>query len=341
MPRAQGHTIHFGEHEGKPLILWAPGQGGQHALCQSLKDGAKDEEDDEYRRLLYVALTRAEDELYIGGYTQGDAPDKSWYGLVQAGLKPVAQTVDMMLPGMGAPQEGLRLEYPSKIIVQEAVSLLSASDAISAPPAFLTQPPPQEPEKPLPLTPSRPPEIAAEESSILQSGAARERGIIIHRLLQYLPEVPPDARERAAVAYLRKHYSHMPQEQQSNLCREILAVTENPHYAAIFSPDSLAEVPISGILEQPDGTLNILSAQVDRVAVTADTVWVVDYKTRLSIPENAACIPPAYLQQMRAYAHAVSHIYPGKTVRAALLWTAGPVFMPIPAEMLEPAFGPA
>ncbi|MFX8180227.1 hypothetical protein ABTK97_20110, partial [Acinetobacter baumannii] len=44
-----------------------------------------------------------------------------------------------------------------------------------------------------------------------------------------------------------------------------------------------------------------------------------------------------YVAQLAAYRLALAAIYPGKTVRAALLWTEGPLLMEIPASALDDA----
>ena len=51
-----------------------------NSLCKKLRTAKKQEEYNEYLRLLYVAMTRAEDELYIAG--AGTANSKSWYKII-------------------------------------------------------------------------------------------------------------------------------------------------------------------------------------------------------------------------------------------------------------------
>src|SRR5690606_30462942 len=48
--------------------LWPPGRPNEDALCRGLREAAKARDEEEHRRLLYVAMTRAEDRLYVCGW---------------------------------------------------------------------------------------------------------------------------------------------------------------------------------------------------------------------------------------------------------------------------------
>jgi ATP-dependent helicase/nuclease subunit A len=78
-----------------------------------------------------------------------------------------------------------------------------------------------------------------------------------------------------------------------------------------------------------------LTGQIDRLVVTEDAVLIVDYKTLRPPPRDEAETPGAYLDQLAAYRAAIAEIYPGRTVRCALLWTEGPRLMPISAARLD------
>ncbi|MGH6981539.1 MAG: 3'-5' exonuclease, partial [Stellaceae bacterium] len=68
------------------LPLWTGRDGGATAHDLAKAEAAR-RRDEEYRRLLYVALTRAEDRLYVCGWeTKRAAPAGNWHELVAAGL---------------------------------------------------------------------------------------------------------------------------------------------------------------------------------------------------------------------------------------------------------------
>jgi ATP-dependent helicase/nuclease subunit A len=201
-----------------------------------------------------------------------------------------------------------------------------------------------EPEPAKPLAPSRPSEDEPPVMSPLgtdegtdegqDDGERFKRGNIIHRLLQSLPDLPPEEREAAARAFLGRPTLSLGTEEQNDLKDEALRVLAHPDLAALFGPGSLAEVPVTGAVEGKDG-VHMLSGQVDRLLVTEDTVTVIDYKTNRPPPETEKDVPPLYLRQMAAYREVLRAIYPGRAVRSVLLWTVGPRLMMLSDGILD------
>jgi ATP-dependent helicase/nuclease subunit A len=111
---------------------------------------------------------------------------------------------------------------------------------------------------------------------------------------------------------------------------EVLAVLDDAAHAALFGPGSLAEVPLSAVV---DGA--VIAGIVDRLLVTADAVTVIDYKTGRHVPARASDVQPAYLRQMAAYRDALTVIFPGRRVAAALLYTAGPRLIVLDDALLD------
>jgi ATP-dependent helicase/nuclease subunit A len=73
--------------EGDAGPLWSPSAEYRDELVTSLRAGVANAETEEYRRLLYVALTRAEDRLYITGWKGARTePADCWYRLVEQGM---------------------------------------------------------------------------------------------------------------------------------------------------------------------------------------------------------------------------------------------------------------
>ncbi|HKT19134.1 MAG TPA: PD-(D/E)XK nuclease family protein, partial [Stellaceae bacterium] len=189
-----------------------------------------------------------------------------------------------------------------------------------------------EPAPPRPLAPSR----AGGEEPATRSplgedrGAAFLRGRLVHRLLQSLPTVAPERRAAIARRFLARPIHGLDAAAQEAMLRETLSVMEHPDFAPLFAPGSAAEVPVVGLVGG-----RALAGQIDRLVVTPDAVLIVDYKTLRPVPHSVGEVPPAYLDQLAAYRAAVAAVYPGKTVRCALLWTDEPALMPVPAEALQ------
>jgi ATP-dependent helicase/nuclease subunit A len=170
-----------------------------------------------------------------------------------------------------------------------------------------------------------------------EAGAAAERGRLIHRLLQSLPDMPPDERAEACRRFLARPALALAPDAREEIAGAALAVMANADFAPVFAPGSRAEVPIAGALPETDA---ILSGQIDRLAVTADSVLAVDYKTGHGVPTRPESVPVPYLRQMAAYRAGLRLIYPDHAIRCALLWTERPTLMALPDALLD-AHAPA
>jgi len=303
------------------LPLW-PCKGGIGTAALAAQ-GAQDEaRDAEYRRLLYVAMTRAEDRLYVCGWAgRQKTPDDSWYALIDKSLTDIPEVED---PLVGKVR---RLVTPQISKLAPAEEETPAAQAAPLP-AWAMLPAPEEPVPPRPLAPSRPemePAPAGGPAGRAET-PARRRGMLIHRLLQYLPDLPEEGRAKAAARYLGRPAWDLSFAQQAEIATEAAAVMQDPRFARIFSAGSRAEVPLIGQLGG-----RVISGRVDRLWVGPDQVLVVDYKTDRRPPDQP---PAAYLRQMAAYRGVLACLYPGRAVRCALLWTDGPVWMALdPAAM--------
>ncbi len=282
----------------------------------------------EYRRLFYVAMTRAEDRLYLCGHFAGRTlPEASWYALAARALADLdagqAQALNEVLVPIERPQTA-EPEAPRQ-------------PALPVPPAptlddVLTRPPPAEPDPPRPLAPSRPTQEDPPSLSPLAGDQGRwQRGRLLHRLLQTLPDLPPDRRAAAARRFLAQPAHGLDEATVAAWTAEILAVLALPAAAALFGPRSRAEVPVAGLV----GNTRI-SGRLDRIAVTDDAVWLCDYKTNRPPPAAEDAVPEQYLRQLASYGALLAEIYKGKEINSFLLWTDGPRLMQISAERLAP-----
>ena len=103
-------------------------------------------------------------------------------------------------------------------------------------------------------------------------------------------------------------------------------------------PDiSRAEVAIAAEVPRPDGKGPALrlTGKIDRLAEDGDSVLIVDYKTNRPPPDAPDRVADAYLLQLAAYRLCIGRIFPGRPVRAAILWTDGPRIMEIPQAALD------
>jgi len=160
--------------------------------------------------------------------------------------------------------------------------------------------------------------------------AAAERGRLIHALFERLPAVAPADRAGAAERWLAGPGAVADAAQRREIAATVLAVLDDPRFAALFGPDSLAEAPIAAVVA--DGL--VVSGTIDRLLVTDQAVRLIDFKTGRRAPASLAEAPIYHLRQMAAYAAALAVIFPGRRIEAALLYTATAALFELPAALL-------
>jgi ATP-dependent helicase/nuclease subunit A len=320
------------------LPLWCANKRWNPPAVTYARAAARDRRDAEYRRLLYVALTRAEDRLYICGWRdRRRMPDGCWYqlierGLASAGATPIEVDLANVAGSDGWRGTGRRLEAAQRAEPNRSDIVISPVDRREALPRWALDPPAPEPTPPRPLVPSRPrrSDPAARSPLAAEEGAGLLRGRLVHRLLQSLPEIAPSRRRAAAQRFLMLPVHGLAEATRAALLEETLAVIDHPDFAPLFAPGSQAEVPVVALLGG-----RALAGQIDRLVVTEGSVLIVDYKTLRPPPADEADVPVAYLDQLAAYRTAVAALYPGRVARCALIWTAIPCLMPISNALLD------
>jgi len=316
---------------GAPALLWSPFADQR---CQAFRDWAERERTErarEYRRLLYVAMTRAADRLYVTGFEDSTGrADGCWYDLVQPVVADLGRAVET-----ADGETGWR--YETK---QEAAPGTRKADgpapAAAAPPPWLHEPATLEPRPGNPLQPSRPtPEEPPAQGPFDGEDTARfQRGLLVHKLLETLPALPQARRADAARRWLAQPAHGLGADAQEAILGETLAVLDHPGCAELFAPEGLAEVALSGVVGG-----QVVSARLDRLAVTGGRVTVIDYKTNRPAPQDAENVPERYLRQMALYRALLARIYPEREIRCLLLWTDGPRVMALEDDILR-AYAP-
>lgn len=321
-----------GEEGRPPMPLWAPNVGDYAEPHLERHHAIKVAEAEEMNRLLYVAMTRAEDMLVVCGAQGGKTvSEASWYGKIRQGLQGLAEVQPFAPVSDAGPWLGdaLVLEVPQTAPVPAVAQAPAALEPLD-PPAWLTTPAPAEPSPSRPLAPSDPGMEPGVQGPLGSGGAQARRGILVHRLLQDLPSPAPSAREAALDRMLARPSLGLSEEERASLRLSVLAVLAHPDFAPLFGPGSLAEVPMTGVVGKV-----VLSGRIDRLAVLEGEILAVDYKTGRRIPESAEAVPIAYLRQMALYRAALAQVFPDRPVRCALLFTDGPKLIDLPAERLD------
>ena len=309
---------------GAPEGLLFPGRADREdPVTREARTLARAAQEEEYRRLLYVAMTRAEDRLYVCGWQGRDTPPEDcWYALVRAGL----ESLKGVEPLETAEGTGLLYAEPQTAPIPPRDEPAPAGDALPPLPPELTAPPAAEPPAPRPLAPSRALAEATPGSPIDKSAEqARLRGIAAHKLLEHLPALPPAERRGAARRLLTS--SGLDEDEREALAASMIAVIENPEYASYFAAGTLAEAPISAVVGD-----RVISGQIDRLLVREHEVIALDYKTGRAPPEDESDVPEAYRAQMESYRLALAAVFPERRIVCGLLFVDAPRLIWLPAD---------
>lgn len=278
--------------------------------CKKIKEREKELSLEEYRRLLYVALTRAEERLCICGYAKNKPSEESWYELCAASLAQI---------GSQDEQGGICYDVVQEI-VNEGKKKEQALEVKLPDYAWVKNKPKAEDKLAKPLTPSKLDEDEAEEifaSPLGENGENRyRRGQIIHKLLQFLPEIKSDNKTELITGFLSKNAPEASEKEIKRIEKEVLRLLEDKNFAAVFGANSRAEVPLMGQVKD-----RIISGQIDRLVIEDKRVMIIDFKTNRPAAKILAEIPTAYIKQLAAYKELTAKIYPGKKVETYILWT--------------------
>lgn len=360
----------------RDVPLWVPRSDLENSVFVRERQQAELERDQEYRRLLYVAMTRAADRLYVYGYQNADKTSpKSWYSLIRKGIaenlggqvekilppasdngdalkeKPLARIFDAAaqpVPPEDDPETTLRFSVPqTEKPRSDGMKPLSRKKTATVPAWARTLPKAdQSPVKK--FRPSQykgvndneraaPSPLLEGDSKVYQYRKQQQQlGTVIHQLFDFLPVLAAEEREEAARKYLAKPAWGIPEKDQEAALKDVLAVMNDPEFGHLFGPASRGEVNITGSFDK-DGQRHVMAGQIDRLVVDDKTVTIIDFKNTRKVPKDATEVGDEYLIQMAAYRQALQQIYPGKQVKCALLYTREAKLIPLSSDSLDAA----
>jgi ATP-dependent helicase/nuclease subunit A len=313
-------------------IIWAKRKQDDTRTMGDSRTAAERAAINEYRRLLYVAMTRAAERLVVcGSKGLNKIPDGCWYQLVDDALRGdcVNEPADI------GSDEVLR--YRKGKIPEAGPAKRETPAATISLPAWLTRDAPTDKSAMRSVTPSS----AADEDSahpfaVAAIKPALLRGSLTHRLMQSLPDIPAARRTKTAQDYLARRGGELTGDVRKAIYDEVMRVLDHQRFRELFGPTSRAEVPIIGRV-MAGGEMVRVSGQVDRLAVTDGAVLIADFKTGQNRPARFA----AYVRQLALYRAVLRRLYPDKTVRAAIVWTEAPDLMELSTEALDEALAPS
>ncbi len=310
-------------------ILGATSAKKNPSIIQTLVDEQVNLQAEERRRLLYVAMTRAEDRLYVMGWNnRKSAPTETWHELVKTGMttnftelekRRVDYSDEPILIYREGEEEKLEIHAPEKkteAITQLplpnwAVTPITAinPDIIYAPSGHIVD---EQEETRAGISP-----LATQDRSSSQNSRFG-RGLLIHKLLERLPNLTLSQREPAGKLFLRRS-GRFNDDEANTILRRVLSIIEDPTFGAVFHADALAETPIAGFINGMR-----FAGVIDRLIVTEDLVQIVDFKTNRPPPLDPETTPKEYLKQMAIYRELAKQAFSGKEILTGILWTEAP-----------------
>ncbi|MEP7350468.1 MAG: double-strand break repair helicase AddA [Sphingorhabdus sp.] len=292
-------------------------QSGQLAeICEMQKK----RELQEHKRLLYVAMTRAEERLVMGGALgvsrKGEAPADSWYAALRAGMLALGCDWEAdprwgeVIRYIGA--DGVAGNPP----VADDEITPTAGDTAEEALAWLFAPAPDEGRPPRPLVPSRLDDDDYGDAPAAQAmRAAAERGKLIHALFERMTDADSLV---DAERWLERNISDRTID-KARILNDVRGVIANADWQSFFGPDARAEVPLAAVVGEI-----VVSGRIDRLVIEPGLVRILDFKTGRVVPDDEAAAPVPYLRQMAHYVAALETIFPDSKIEASLLFTYAP-----------------
>ncbi|WP_295492699.1 double-strand break repair helicase AddA [Sphingorhabdus sp. EL138] len=319
--------------EGHRTPLLPIRKAEQSGRLLDIIDMQKTRELQEHKRLLYVAITRAEERLIMAGSLgisrKGVPPVESWYALVQRGM--VALGCDWeddarwgrVMRHVG--RQGASLASP-----EGSINTTALTEPLVAAPHWLFAPAPAEQRPPRPLVPSRLDDDDygdAPAPSAMRKAAAR--GKLIHALLERITD---NVSLQKAEQYLAAQTPDNDID-QADLIAEVRGIVNNPQWAPFFGLSARAEVPLVAVVGEM-----VINGRIDRLLVEPGLVRAIDFKTGRQVPQDERGVPVPHLRQMAHYRAALQTIFPASRIEVSLLFTHAPHFITLSDAMLAPYY---
>ncbi len=317
--------------DGTEVPFWCG--KNNNAYCDQVKREKKLEDYNEYLRLLYVALTRAEDELYI--LSKEPVQKGSWYDLItqygepyekkQAYLQPIfKEKVEVLCVNANYPYIYKKRDYFDVPVISLPPNLSMSFQCLTlesskkeGEPASATHSPvsfqhlmleSREKEAWIPVSATW---MTNRGTGMTESGAETKdsytRGLIIHSILQYMPKIEKERRKN----WVRKYLDNInTSEDKDEIYSKILAFNEK--YGYLFDLEGKSEITLSGII---DGEPVLV--RLDRLCITQDKAIIIDYKSHRNV---SVSLLNEIKKQMLTYKTLVQEIYPNKQVECVVIW---------------------
>lgn len=332
-------------HEEVPA--WVPGKRIGNSLTAADDERIRTATEEEYRRLLYVGMTRAADRLIVCGYRGSRENPGTWQSMISTAFSADERHCNpAQFTGPDGEWGGFKWRLPAS---SGRVARAEEREAISGekqplPPA-LSRALPAQKILPRPLSPSGAGTMIDDEADDLivtsplfgekeKGGLALQKGKLVHRMLQMLPDFPEHERQAAARRYAERTARFWPAAEREDLVTSVMSVLAHEELGPIFSERSQSEVSIMGTLTI-EGKDYAISGRIDRLVVAGGQVIILDYKTNRVPPREPGEVPLTHRAQLAIYREILKPLYPDKTFECVLVYTESAMVISLPPELLS------
>ncbi|MGL5447832.1 MAG: double-strand break repair helicase AddA [Rhabdaerophilum sp.] len=338
--------VHSATYPAGGMLLWSGRSADAAEPIREAGRQAKARAFEEYRRLLYVGLTRARERLYVVGHRVGklgkeslpsDLPKKPvrewpWHALVTQAMRESARVIEVpsneenRLP---------TLRWPPSRVAKTTVTDDKPSE--EAPRLSLLLHPLTMQDESRVIRPSQATVFQRGEQNA-SNGArsrSRRRGVLVHKLFQLLPQYREPERWRVAHNLIRNAFPGLPDHEIEAIFTPVLAALAGPELAGFFAEGSRAEVGMAGPVRLENGLIRHVSGQLDRIRVSANCVDILDFKT--GIRPNSGPSPEIF-GQMAMYRALARDVFGKSDVVCHLYWTAIQTLETLSDTTLDAAF---
>lgn len=291
-------------------------------IYQSIKENIKENNYAEYLRLFYVAITRAENELYICGCknlkekTESEAKDdgkKTWYDLAYLAIKTIGyqkkfefdDTTEKYIYG-DEKQKYYKIDNNEVITQNIDNNILNNIKKLN----FIQKENKQDEEFQFLKHLDR-------DNNILSINIAITRGNAVHKLLEILPLTKKEERDEIADIYLNNSFFTLSKQDRITIKQKVFQILDHPDYQEFFDENSKSEVNIMGQL----GDKNV-PKRIDRLVVKKDEVIIIDYKNTINCYQTKEQLPREFITQLKVYKDLISKIYKNRKITCYILLTS-------------------
>ncbi len=270
----------------------------------NLKEQQKQKMLQEYIRLLYVAMTRAEDHLIICGYSSKKLPDDNcWYNLIYNSMANYAKNDEFgnLIYELGADQIEFVTIRDERLRVGDLRQVQNSKWIISE---YI-------------LNKIINPNINNSAASPLFNFEHLNYALVFHKILE-------DGIKLQNLSLLNKHplIATLPDKLQEKIHKNIDKLLGDQNFLELIAGEIKLELDI-GINHEG----NIKFARIDMLVIADESITIVDYKSDAHPAEEYRYLPSSYIDQLNLYRHIIQKLYPKHKIICKIFWLETANFM--------------